>query len=92
MTSVSQVSIAVVITFLLAAVMVGAKLSALSTFSIVRKEHQKWADLLEAEYGELIKSESLKDLADLAEVPEEQQEPAQPVNVIGEGDDEIGTP
>lgn len=88
----NKVSIAVVITFLLAAVMVGAKLSALSTFSIVRKEHQKWADLLEAEYGELIKSESLKDLADLAEVPEEQQEPAQPVNVIGEGDDEIGTP
>jgi len=80
----TQVSIAVVITFLLAAVMVGAKLSGLSTFSIVRKEYQKWADLMEEQYGELITAASMKDL-DIEE--EGQEELSQPVTVqVKDGD------
>jgi hypothetical protein len=58
----SSVSVVVVITFLLAAVMLGAKVSGLFNFPLAHKEYRKWAHRMEEEYGELIVKTSVRDL------------------------------
>jgi hypothetical protein len=57
-----SVSVSVVVTFLLAAVMLGAKFAGLFTFSLVREEYRKWGQLMQEEYGELILKTSVREL------------------------------
>jgi len=57
-----SVSVSVVVTFLLAAVMLGAKFAGLFTFSLVREEYRKWAHRMQEEYGELILKTCVREL------------------------------
>ena len=57
-----SVSVSVVVTFLLAAVMLGAKFAGLFTFSLVREEWRKWEHCMQEEYGELILKTFVREL------------------------------